>query len=131
MAMYKGFSTYNRSKKFRITDFELVKQDLINHFNIRKGEKLMNPDFGTIIWDSIFEPLNEDIKNLIVQDVKRIIGNDPRVTAQNVLVTQFDRGLQIQIELIYISTNQRDTMMVNFDQSTANRSAVLNNPRSL
>ena len=131
MAMYKGFSTYNRSKKFRITDFELVKQDLINHFNIRKGEKLMNPDFGTIIWDSIFEPLNEDIKNLIVKDVKRIIGNDPRVTAQNVLVTQFDRGLQIQIELIYISTNQRDTMMVNFDQSTANRSAVLNNPRSL
>lgn len=131
MALYKGFSTYNRSKKFRITDFELVKQDLINHFNIRKGEKLMNPDFGTIIWDSIFEPLNEDIKNLIVQDVKRIIGNDPRVMAQNVLVTQFDRGLQIQIELIYISTNQRDVMTVNFDQSNANRNSVLNNPRSL
>lgn len=128
MALYKGFSTYNRSKKFRITDFELVKQDLTNHFNIRKGEKLMNPDFGTVIWDSLFEPLNEDIKNLIVQDVKRIIASDPRVSAQNVLVTQFDRGLQIQIDLLYISTNQRDTMMVNFDKSAANRSAVLNNP---
>ena len=49
---YKGFSTNNRSKKFRVTDFELVKQDLINHFNIRKGEKLMNPNFGTIIWNT-------------------------------------------------------------------------------
>ena len=116
MALYKGFSTFNRSKKFRITDFELVKQDLINHFNIRKGEKLMNPDFGTIIWDSIFEPLNEDIKTQIMQDVKRIISNDPRVAAQNVIVTQYDHGLQIEIDLLYISSNQRDVLAVNFDQ---------------
>lgn len=116
MATYKGFSTVNRSKKFRITDFELVKQDLMNHFNIRKGEKLMNPDFGTIIWDSIFEPLNEDIKNMIVNDVKRVIGSDPRVAAQNVIVTQFDRGIQIEIDLIYISSNQRSTLALNFNQ---------------
>lgn len=116
MALYKGFSTYNRSKKFRITDFELVKQDLINHFNIRKGEKLMNPDFGTIIWDSIFEPLNEDLKNLIMQDVKRILATDPRVAAQNVIVTQYDHGLQIEIDLLYISSNQRDILSVSFDQ---------------
>lgn len=116
MAQYKGFSTYNRSKKFRITDFELVKQDLTNNFNIRKGEKLMNPDFGTIIWDTLFEPLNDDVKNNIVQDVKRIIANDPRVSAQNVIVTQFDRGIQIEIDLVYISTNQRSMLSLNFDQ---------------
>lgn len=120
MAQFKGFSTYNRSKKFRITDFELVKQDLTNHFNIRKGEKLMNPDFGTVIWDSIFEPLSDDVRNLIVQDVKKVIANDPRVSAQNVIVTQFDRGIQIEIDLIYISTNQRGPLVLNFDQSQAN-----------
>ncbi len=59
MALYNGFSTLNGSKKFKLTDFELVKQDLQNHFGIRKGEKLMNPEFGTIIWDLLFEPLNE------------------------------------------------------------------------
>lgn len=123
MAIYKGFSTFNRSKKFRITDFELVKQDLINHFNIRKGEKLMNPEFGTVIWDSIFEPLNEDIKNLIMQDVKRILANDPRVTAQNVIVTQYEHGLQIEIDLIYVSSNRRDMLTMNFDQR--NRQVLL------
>lgn len=118
MALYNGFSTYNRSKHFRITDFELVKQDLLNHFNIRKGEKLMNPDYGTIIWDTLFDPLDDDTKNVIVQDVKRIIGSDPRVGAQNVIVTQFDFGVQIEIDLIYISNNQRNLLSLSFDRNS-------------
>lgn len=120
MALYNGFSTYNRPKHFRITDFELVKQDLINHFNIRKGEKLMNPDYGTVIWDTLFDPLDDDTKNVIVQDVKRIIGSDPRVGAQNVIVTQFESGIQIEIDLIYISTNQRNLLSLQFDRNNRN-----------
>jgi phage baseplate assembly protein W len=118
MALYNGFSTYNRSKHFRITDFELVKQDLLNHFNIRKGEKLMNPDYGTIIWDTLFDPLDDDTKNTIVQDVKRIIGSDPRVGAQNVIVTQFEFGIQIEIDLVYISNNQRNLLSLSFDRNS-------------
>ena len=36
-------------KKFSITDIELIKQDLFNHFYTRQGERLMNPTYGTII----------------------------------------------------------------------------------
>lgn len=124
MATYKGFSTYNRSKKFKLTDFELVKQDLTNHFNIRKGEKLMNPDYGTIIWDTIFEPLNDDTRNLIIQDVKKVISYDPRVSAQNVLVTQFDRGIQIEIDLIYVSSGERSMLTLSYDTSKSSRRAL-------
>ena len=116
MAIYKGFSTYQRSKHFRVTDFDLVKQDLMNYFNIRKGEKLMNPDFGTIIWDKLFDPLNEDTKAIIMQDIKRIIGYDPRLAAKDVAVTEYDRGLQIEITLVYIESNQVDTLRLQFDQ---------------
>lgn len=127
MALYNGFSTVNRNKHFRITDFELVKQDLNNNFNIRKGEKLMNPEFGTVIWDMIFEPLDDTTRNTIMQDVKRIISLDPRVGAQNVVITQYDRGIQIEIDLIYISTNQRSLLNLQFDQSnkTSGRPAAL------
>jgi phage baseplate assembly protein W len=127
MALYNGFSTVNRNKHFRITDFELVKQDLINNFNIRKGEKLMNPDYGTVIWDTIFEPLDDTTRNIIMQDVKRIIGQDPRVGAQNVIITQYDRGIQIEIDLIYISTNQRSLLNLQFDKEskTSTRSRAL------
>jgi phage baseplate assembly protein W len=119
MALYNGFSTQNSGKKFRLTDFELVKQDLINHFNIRKGDKLMNPNFGTIIWDTLFDPLDEDSKNIIMQDVRKIIAYDPRVAAQNVRITQYEHGIQIEIDLVYVSTNQRDTLLVNFNKSNS------------
>ena len=51
---YKGFSTIDQTKKFRLTDIDLVKRDLLNHFSIRKGEKLMTPNFGSIIWNMLF-----------------------------------------------------------------------------
>ena len=49
---YRGFSTINQVKKFRLTDIELVKRDLINHFGIKKGQKLMNPEFGSISFET-------------------------------------------------------------------------------
>ncbi len=117
MALYSGFSTANSTKKYRVTDFELVKQDLQNHFAIRKGEKLMNPEFGTVIWDMLFEPLNEDTKNVIMQDIKRIVANDPRISARNVIVTAYEKGIQIELELVYISSNQIQSLSLQFDQS--------------
>lgn len=125
MAMYNGFSTLDNSKKYKLTDFDLVKRDLQNHFAIRKGEKLMNPEFGTIIWDMLFEPMSDETKNVIVQDVKKIIANDPRVAAKNVLVTQYDRGIQLEIELIYISTNQIGSIIAKFDQSASKQPLLL------
>ena len=87
----------------------------------------MNPEFGTVIWDMIFEPLDDTTRNTIMQDVKRIISLDPRVGAQNVVITQYDRGIQIEIDLIYISTNQRSLLNLQFDQSnkTSGRPAAL------
>ena len=125
MALYNGFSTVNRSKHYRITDFELVKQDLQNHFSIRKGEKVMNPDFGTVIWDCLYEPMNETTKNVIMQDIKRIIGYEPRVAAENVIITEYEYGVQIQIDLLYISTNQRSQLQVQFDNASNNNTRLL------
>lgn len=118
MARYNGFSTYNRSKHFRLTDFDLVRQDLMNHFNTRKGEKLMNPSFGTSIWDTLFDPMDADTRRIITEDVRRIVSYDPRIAAKNVLVTEYDKGIQIQLELVYISTNQVATLAVNFDRDS-------------
>jgi phage baseplate assembly protein W len=117
MSNYRGFSTIEQVKKFKLTDLELVKQNLFNHFNIRKGEKLMQPNFGSIIWSMMFEPLNEETKNLIQADVKKVVGYDPRTKVNNVIITQFDHGVQLDIEMEYLPTNQSDTLRLSFDNA--------------
>lgn len=116
MATYKGFSTINNPKKFRLTDFELAKRDLQNYFMVRKGEKLMNPDFGTIIWNMMFEPLTVENRQLIVNDITRIVSYDPRLSVDTVNVTELENGLSIQINLTYIPDDQRDVLDLNFQQ---------------
>ena len=112
---YKGFSTLGSSKNFRLTDFELIKQDIFNHFNIRKGEKLMRPNFGTIIWNVLHEPFTEDLKSVITQDIRAIAGYDPRVSFDNIIVTEYDQGIQIELQLRYVLTNQTRVMLMNFN----------------
>lgn len=118
MVTYNGFSTYNRQRKFGVVDFELVRQDLFNHFSIRKGEKLMNPKFGTIIWDLIFEPLTPETRDLIVEDIRNVVSYDPRVIADNVTITELDYGIQLELELRYVLTNQVQLMTLNFDRDS-------------
>jgi phage baseplate assembly protein W len=117
MTIYRGFSTRLNAKKYRLTDFELAKQDMLNYFEIRKGEKLMNPEFGSIIWDMLFEPLTEDTKQIITNDITRIVGYDPRLAVQQVAVTEQDNGFLIAIDLAYIPTDQSETISLNFDRA--------------
>ncbi len=118
MATYKGFSTLGSSRNFRLTDFDLIKQDILNHFNIRKGEKLMRPNFGTIIWNTLYEPFTEDLKSVIVQDVQAIAAYDPRVSFDNIIITEYDQGILIELQLRYVLTNQTDLMMLRFNGET-------------
>ncbi len=123
MATYKGFSTLGSSHNFRLTDFDLIKQDILNHFNIRKGEKLMRPNFGTIIWNTLYEPFTEDLKSVITQDIQSIAAYDPRVSFDNIIITEYDQGILIELQLRYVLTNQTNTMLLRFNGDTQQLSA--------
>jgi phage baseplate assembly protein W len=124
VARYKGFSTVNQVKKFRLTDYELVKRDLINHFSIEKGQKLMNPAFGSIIWKMLYEPLTEDTKAVIIEDVRIIAGYDPRLRVDSVLMDEFEHGLQVQIDLTFLPGNFTDSLNLAFNSNTNNLSVL-------
>jgi phage baseplate assembly protein W len=117
--LYRGFSTINRSKKFRATDIDLVKQDLLNHFSIRKGEKLMQPNFGSIIWSLLFEPMDATVNQLIVDDVNRIVGYEPRLGITNITITPQEYGIQIELDLVYIPTDQSTQLSLTFDANSS------------
>lgn len=116
--IYRGFSTVNQaSENFSLFDFELIKQDIINHFHVRQGEKLMDPLFGTIIWDMLYEPLTDEVKYVITENVNTIINYDPRVIASRVTVTSYESGIQIECVLTYRLYNIQQELQLRFDQN--------------
>lgn len=115
---YKGFSTVAGVKSNQLYDIELIKQDLINHFYTRKGERVMNPNFGSIIWDMLYEPLDASNKDEIVEDCKIIIAKDPRVELQDLSVAEYGSGLRINIGINILPYNKTATMLLNFERET-------------
>ena len=116
--LFKGFSTVGRDfEDIALYDYELVRADLLNHFNIRKGEKLENPEVGTIIWDSIFEPNTQATSDAIIADVRSIIEQDPRVELESVDVDYFEHGLQVSMSVLYRQLNVQEQLSLNFDET--------------
>jgi phage baseplate assembly protein W len=114
---YKGFSTTNDAKLTnKIYDFDLIKQDIINMFQTKKGERVMNPEFGTIIWSLIYEPFTLDVKQLISDDVTRVLNYDPRVTPTQIDITEAEYGLVIEATLYYKLEDVSTQMSLSFDK---------------
>jgi phage baseplate assembly protein W len=114
---YRGISTVNpTTKEFKLFDLALIKQDIINHFHIRLGEKLENPGFGTIIWDVLYEPLTDSLKDVIIQNVTEIISYDKRVKVDRVTVDSYESGIQIECDLTYLQYSISEQLKFTFDQ---------------
>ena len=118
MSRYRGFSTVGRKFKFRLTDAELAKQDLINHLQINKGEKLMNPDFGSSIWNMIFENKTADLTTEIESEVIRIVKADPRLTLHNVLIDEYEHGVKINVEITYVGDIRPTILRLEFERDS-------------
>ena len=114
---YKGFSSNETKNNFKLYDIELVKRVLMNHFYIRKGEKLENPNFGTIIWDMLFENFTSEVRRLITEDVEQIINYDPRVKVNALTIDSTDQGIRIQADVVYLPFNINERMTFDFDKT--------------
>jgi len=115
---FKGFSSRADKQNFKIYDFECAKQDLINRLSVRKGERVENPEFGTIIYDCIFEPLTEELKDAIIEDVTENLNADPRIATEEILLTEADRGIAIQASLRYIPLDITEKLRFAFDENS-------------
>ena len=114
---YRGFSTVDPTRtENTLFDFDIIKQDILNHFNTRKGERVMNPGFGSIIWSLLMEPLTEEIRTILKEDIEAICNFDPRVVTTQLDVVEYDSGFLIEITLQLVGTNQSSNMRLTFDQ---------------
>ena len=115
---FKGFSSKADKQNFKLYDFECAKQDLINRLSIRKGERVENPEFGTIIYDALFEPFTEALKEAIIDDVTANLNADPRIATEEILVSEADKGIAIQATITYVPLDITEKLRFNFDENS-------------
>jgi phage baseplate assembly protein W len=124
MTTFIGFNTINQFKKFTLTDFELIKRDLLNAFNIRPGQLPGRPAYGTTLWSFAFEPQTQQTQTAIQQEVQRVAGGDPRIFISQVLAFPQENGILIQIELTVVPTSNAERLSIFFDQQQRTASYV-------
>lgn len=111
-------------KKFRTVDSQLVIQDLVNSFNIPKGQKVGQPEYGTTLWDFIFDPNTADVQIQLENEIRRVASLDPRLILNSVVSYPKENGILIEVELAVAPFNNADVLQLFFNQLTNNASII-------
>jgi phage baseplate assembly protein W len=110
-----GFNTQGQFKKFTLTDFELIKRDLLNAFNIRQGSLPGRPGVGTVLWDYLFENQVEQLQTAIVNEIQRVAGQDPRIYISDIQVYPQENGILIEVQLTIVPSTDAERLALFFD----------------
>jgi len=124
MPTFIGFNTINQFKKFTLVDFELIKRDLSNAFNIQQGELPGLPAYGTTLWGYVFENQTPTTVSAIIAEVQRVAGGDPRIYVSDVQVYAQVNGMLIEVQVQVVPSNTAERLAIFFDQETRRASFI-------
>jgi len=124
MPTFIGFSTIGQCKKFTLTDFELIKQDLSNALNIQQGSLPGRPGYGTTIWGFVFENQTEETQAAMITELQRVVGGDPRLYLSDAQVYPQENGILIEMQVQIVPTTSVERLNIFFDQNTRRASFI-------
>ena len=93
-------------------------RDLLNAFNIPKGQKVGQPEYGTSLWQFIFEPNTQDTQQAITEEINRIASADPRIQVGYVKCYPEENGVQIELQISVNPFNQATLLNIFFNSKT-------------
>jgi phage baseplate assembly protein W len=123
MATFIGFNTIDQFKKFTLTDENLVIRNFLNALNIKKGELPGLPDYGTNIWNFVFDPQTPELQQTIETEIDRVAAEDPRLLIESVEFYPFNNGLRIEVSVQIAPNTDLERLVLFFDQNT-NRATI-------
>lgn len=82
-----GNSPANSNDILVDNDEEAIKNSIRNIFSIRKGDKLLNPEFGSSLEQYLFEPVSEVYARAIADDILNTLESyEPRIEITKVTI---------------------------------------------
>ena len=117
MPTFIGYSTINKYKSYTVTDFALIKRDLLNALNIKQGEMPGRPEVGTTMWGLIFEPQNASTTQQINTEIQRVVAQDPRIAISDINVYAQANGILVELEVQTVQGQNSEMLSIFFDQN--------------
>lgn len=115
MVKFVGFSTFGKRTGTRVLeDKELAKRDLLNHFYTRRGERLGEPEFGSILPELVFEQFDQLVIDAADEDVRTIIGLDPRWQLIDYRIEAENHSLTITVQIRYVPDLSEDRLILEY-----------------
>ena len=110
-----GFNTVGQpNPPYTLTNIDIVKRDINNQFATPMGARVMLPNFGTNIYNYLFDPFDQYTKDAIIADATRVVNSDPRVSLVSIDVFQEDQALTVAMILLFQPESVTDNMFVIF-----------------
>lgn len=112
---FVGFNTVGQpNPPYNLNNIALIKRDIENTFATPLGSRVMLPNFGTRIYDFLFDPFDQYTKEAIIADAVNVIKSEPRVELVSIDVFQEDQALTVAMVLLFKPESITDNLFVIF-----------------
>ena len=113
-----NFSSISGEVPFKLnyTTSDQLKSNIVTYFSTKKGERFLNPNYGSNVSNYLFEQITLDTVSNIEQLIKDELAlNFPQINLNSVEVLQSPEENQIVVLLNYsVFNNEEDTLEINF-----------------
>ena len=91
-------------------DRAAVRSSLKNILTWKPYERILNPSFGNVLWDKLFDNIGSMTKNNIVDMVRRMLSSEPRIRVETVDVSTDAAANEVVISFTYSIPELDDTL---------------------
>lgn len=95
------------------TDVDSIKQSIKTLLFTQKGEKPFQPDFGSEVYNLLFEPMNRFLIEELNFEIRRVLRYEPRLSVLDVKIDFDSDRNAIGIEIVGIIANVEAPVTIN------------------
>jgi phage baseplate assembly protein W len=118
--------------KLSVTDIDSIRSSMNNLFLIKRGTRILDPEFGSNLDVYLFEQLNETNAGFLADDVEEILAQEPRIMVDSIDVLIDEDNSQYIVEVkFYAPEISKESLDMSFnlgkDTGVAIDSVKINN----
>lgn len=109
--LYSDVNLFSADKVATVADLDSINQSIYSILSTKPGERLFNPEFGSLLEELLFEPIDDRTAFMIWDYLVKALGTyEPRVRIHFGLttVTPFPDDQKYEIVITYSSSTEGD-----------------------